>query len=204
MKKNIMIIGVAGVVLLGGALGVGAFSENTQGKESELISMKKAEEIAVNEVGGVVESIELEKDDGRLKYEIDLRDQKGNDDNDVDIDARTGEIIKVDRDDDDDRNLRTEDASTQNTNVSRDDNKSTDTSLQSNTKSANAQSIKQKMTKEEAIAITLKETPGKVIEVEYDDGEYEIEIRTDTHEVDYEIDARTGGILEKDMDDLDD
>jgi len=201
MKKKIMVIGVAGVVLLGGALGVGAFSETTQGKDSELISMKKAEEIAVNEVGGVVESIELEKDDGRLKYEIDLRDENGNDDIDVDIDAKTGEIIKVDRDDDD-RHRRTETTSSaQNNNVSQDDAKSTSNTV---VKSDTTQSTKQKLTKEEAIAIALKETPGKVIEVEYDDGEYDIEVRTETHEVDYEIDARTGKILEKDFDDLDD
>lgn len=60
------------------------------------------------------------------------------------------------------------------------------------------------ISREEAIAIATKMTPGRVVEVELDDDEYEIEIITSTHEVSYEIDARTGRILEKDVDDLDD
>jgi len=184
MKKNLLIIGVTGVVLLGGALGVGAFSEGTQ--ENNFISTKKAEEIAVTEVKGTVESVELEKDDGRVKYEVDITDQNGNDDIDVDIDASSGEIIKVDRDDDDDVTVRST------------------TSNQVNTQDKNTQALKQRITKDEAIAIATKETPGKVVEVDYDDGEYELEIRTDTHEIDYEINARTGNIVEKDIDDLDD
>ncbi|MBY0097015.1 PepSY domain-containing protein [Mesobacillus maritimus] len=184
MKKNILIIGVTGVVLLGGALGVGAFSEGTQ--ENNFISTKKAEEIAVTEVEGTVESVELEKDDGRVKYEVDLTDQNGNDDIDVDIDASSGEIIKVDRDNDDDVTA------------------SSTTSAKVNTQDKNTQAIKQRITKDEAIAIATKDTPGEVVEVDYDDGEYEIEIRTDTHEIDYEINARTGKIVEKDIDDLDD
>jgi uncharacterized membrane protein YkoI len=183
MKKNILIIGVTGVVLLGGALGVGAFSEGTQEKDNNFISTKKAEEIAVTEVEGTVESVELEKDDGRVKYELDITDQNGNDDIDVDIDAISGEIIKVDRDDDD---------------------VSSAISDKVNTQDKNTQATKKRITKDEAIAIATKETPGKVVEVDYDDGEYELEVRTDTHEIEYEINARTGKIVEKDIDDLDD
>jgi uncharacterized membrane protein YkoI len=180
MKKNVLIIGVTGVVLLGGALGVGAFSEGTQEKKTNLISMKKAEEIAGKEVEGTVESVELELDDGKAKYEVDIRDKNGNDDIDVDVDASSGEVLKVDRDDD----AASDDVNTQNT---------------------KAQATNPKVTKDEAIAIATKATPGKVVKVdEDDDGDYEIEIRTDTHEIEYEIDATTGKILEKDLDNLND
>jgi len=206
MKKNVLIIGVTGVVLLGGALGVGAFSDGTQEKASNLISTKKAEEIAVTEVEGTVESVELEKDDGKLKYEVDLHDQNGNDDIDVDIDASSGEVIKVDRDDDDgddDKKVQTETVSAQSTQNGKDDDAGNSVT-NVNEQGANAQATKLRITKDEAIAIATKETPGKVVEVDYDDGEYDIEIRTETHEIEYEIDARTGRIVEKEMDDLDD
>jgi uncharacterized membrane protein YkoI len=204
MKKNVLIIGVTGVVLLGGALGVGAFSDGTQVKNSNLISMKKAEEIAVAEVEGTVESVELEKDDGKLKYEVDLHGQNGNDDIDVDIDASSGEVIKVDRDDDDDdKKVKTETVSAQSIQNGQNDDDKSSTSKE-NTQDTKVQTTNQRISKDEAIAIATKETPGKVVEVDYDDGEYEIEIRTETHEIDYEIDASTGKIVEKDIDDLDD
>jgi uncharacterized membrane protein YkoI len=53
------------------------------------------------------------------------------------------------------------------------------------------------------IAIATKETPGKAVEIELDsnDGHYELEVQTDKYQVDYEIDANTGKILEKDIED---
>lgn len=203
MKKNLLIIGVTGAVLLGGAVGVGAFSETTQEKESHFISMKKAEEIALTEVEGTIESVELEKDDGKVKYEIDIRDQHGNDDIDVEIDATTGKVIKVERDDDD-KKVKTETVSAESIKNSHDDAVSSTLSDKVNTQGTNTQSTKQRITKEEAIAIATKETPGKVVEVDYDDGEYEIEIRTETYKIEFEIDASTGRIIQKDIDDLDD
>ncbi|WP_404329810.1 PepSY domain-containing protein [Mesobacillus maritimus] len=204
MKKNLLMIGVTGVVLLGGALGVGAFSETTQVKENHFISMKKAEEIALAEVEGTIESVELEKDDGKVKYEIDIRDQHGNDDIDVDIDATTGKVIKVDRDDDgDDKKVKTDTVATHSIKSSQDDD-AVSSATKGSTQDINAQAAKQRITKDEAIAIATKETPGKVVEVDYDDGEYEIEILTETKKIEYEIDARAGRIVQKDIDDLDD
>lgn len=202
MKKNLLIIGVTGAVLLGGAVGVGAFSETTQEKESHFISMKKAEEIALTEVEGTIESVELEKDDGKVKYEIDIRDQHGNDDIDVEIDANTGKVIKVERDDDD-KKVKTETVSGQSIKNSQDDDAVSSATIAS-TQDVNAQATKQRITKDEAIAIATKDIPGKVVDVDYDDGEYEIEIRTETYKIEFEIDASTGRIIQKDIDDLDD
>ncbi|TCN26855.1 PepSY domain-containing protein [Mesobacillus foraminis] len=181
MKRNILIAGVAGIVLLGGAVGAGAFDDRAENtapaakKTENTISMEKAEEIAVKEAGGTVEKVEYDKDDSRENYEVELRSEDGNDDTDVKIDAVTGEVISIDRDDDDDN----------------DDNKS------------NVQNTEIKLSKDDVIAIAVKETPGKVVEFEFDrdDLVYELEVKTDKSEVDYEIDANTGKILEKDTDD---
>ncbi|MBP2241774.1 putative membrane protein YkoI [Cytobacillus eiseniae] len=178
-KRNVLIAGVAGFILLGGAIGVGALTDSTQGSGNNLMTVKKAEEKALNEVKGIIESVELENDNGQLKYEVEVQDLNGHDDIDIDIDAKSGEVIKVDQGDD------------------KNESKDAPISIKKN-------DLTKKLTKNEAIAIATKETPGKVVDADYDDGEYEIEIHTATHEVEYEIDARTGQILEKDMEKFDD
>lgn len=60
------------------------------------------------------------------------------------------------------------------------------------------------ISKEEAIKIAINDSNGKIVEVEYDDGHYEIEVINSKYEIEYEIDAYTGRILEKDIDDNDD
>lgn len=50
-----------------------------------------------------------------------------------------------------------------------------------------------------------RDHPGEVLEVELDDGEYEIEIlRVDGRVVELTFDARTGRLLESEFDDQDD
>ncbi|MCM3670328.1 PepSY domain-containing protein [Mesobacillus maritimus] len=194
-KRNVVIAGVAGLVLLGGAFGVGAFTEPVKPQDENLLTIEKAEEKALNEIDGTIHQVELEEDDGQLKYEVEVRDQNGNDDHEIEIDAKSGNVMEVDREDDYESvpaDLINKNAQ-QETKVANAPNKKSDDNNQ-----------KTKLTKEEAVAIATKATPGKVVEVEYDDGEYEIEIHTGKHEVDYEIDARTGKILEKDMDQFDD
>lgn len=52
------------------------------------------------------------------------------------------------------------------------------------------------------IADALRRYPGRVTDIEYDDGRYEIEIRQrNGREVDLEYSARTGRLLEVDIDD---
>lgn len=71
--------------------------------------------------------------------------------------------------------------------------------------SSSTASQKGKITQEEAIAIALNESPGTVTKAELDDdNEYEIEIQDGNKEFDYEIDAATGEIRERDTDFFDD
>ncbi|KON89620.1 hypothetical protein AF332_24230 [Sporosarcina globispora] len=62
-----------------------------------IISEQKAIEIAEKEVNGTMKEIEKDEDDGRILYEIELKTTNG--EADVDIDAATGKVLKVEIDD---------------------------------------------------------------------------------------------------------
>jgi len=170
MKKKLVVLGIVGAVVLGGALGVGAFA-----KEAEVPS-KQAEEIAIQEVKGAhVEKIELERENGELVYEVELEDEYG-DDLEVVVNAATGKVVRVEDDLDDVDRVTSQQA---------------------------VSSVK--ISKEQAISIVTKDTPGKIVEIELDDdNHYEIEMIYDGKEVEMEISAIDGTILEKEIDDRDD
>lgn len=71
---------------------------NKQAKKR--LTTEQAANIAAKHVQGTVEEIELDKDDGRFIYEIELRTKRG--EVEVELDAYSGKILKVDYDDDDD------------------------------------------------------------------------------------------------------
>ncbi|MBG9543463.1 hypothetical protein ABE29_11885 [Cytobacillus firmus] len=62
-----------------------------------IISEQKAIEIAEKEVNGTIKEIEIDEDDGQILYEVELQTNKG--EADVDIDAETGKVVKVELDD---------------------------------------------------------------------------------------------------------
>ncbi|MYL59787.1 hypothetical protein GLW20_19950, partial [Virgibacillus halodenitrificans] len=73
--------------------------EKEKNKQSNgLIGMKKAEKIALDAFAGTIVSMELDEDDDRMIYEIEI--ENGEDEADVDIDAYTGEVLglSIDRD----------------------------------------------------------------------------------------------------------
>lgn len=73
-------------------------SDGTAGSTSEdYISQEEAVEIALAEVEGTLESVELDDDDGRAVYEVEINTGSG-DDAEFDIDAVTGEILEMDMD----------------------------------------------------------------------------------------------------------
>ncbi|MFD2680381.1 PepSY domain-containing protein [Bacillus seohaeanensis] len=179
-KFKLVIGGIAGVVLLGGAVGVGAISNSGDktGKavsaQQELISKEEAKNIASKETKGTVENIELDEEDGRMEYDVDLHNEK-DDDIDVEINAVNGKVLKVDYDRDD-----------------RDDDNDSEASADV------------KITKEQAIKIAQKEQKGTITEIELDDGHYEVEIHDGNKETEMKIDGNTGKVLEKDTETDDD
>jgi len=212
MKKKLVVLGIVGTVVLGGAVGVGAFA-----KEAEVPS-KKAEEIAMQEVKGAnVKEVELEHQNGELIYEVELEGTH-DDDVEVDINATTGKVVKVDDNRDDD-NVKVQNNVTSGTVVKADDDD--DVNVKNNVSSEKVVKVNAdrdddrvtsqkavssvKISKKQAISIATKDTPGKIVEIELDDdNHYEIEMIFDGKEVEMEISAVDGTILEKEIDDLDD
>ncbi|MFX0537969.1 PepSY domain-containing protein [Ornithinimicrobium sp. Y1847] len=61
------------------------------------ITIQEAIQIAIDEVGGVLDDVELEEDDGRYYWEVSVDStDRGMDDVEVKIDVTTGEIIEID------------------------------------------------------------------------------------------------------------
>ncbi|RDW15071.1 PepSY domain-containing protein [Oceanobacillus chungangensis] len=65
-----------------------------------VIGDKKARSIAANQFSGTIVELDLDEDDGRLIYEIEM--ENGDSDAEIEIDAYTGKILVVDIDHGDD------------------------------------------------------------------------------------------------------
>ena len=160
--NKIGMITLGAAIILGGSIGFGAinhgFAQENDSKKveskasNELIGIEKAKAVALEQVDGIVESIELEKDNGQTYYEVDI--DKGNKDFDIDVDAYTAKIINIDE--------------------SRDDDDDNDDDYEVHASATKGSLISEK----EAIAIAKKNIPGEVVEIELDedDGRYEYEI----------------------------
>ncbi|MEH7382930.1 PepSY domain-containing protein [Bacillus sp. JJ1533] len=195
MKKKLVVLGIVGAVVLGGAVGVGAIA-----KEAE-ISHAKAIEIATQEVkGSQVEEIELERENGELVYEVEL-EGKQDDDIEVKVNATTGKVVRVDDGHDDD-NVAKVAVNTATVKEVRNDDRNDDDDDQ---KLSQTTAAAVKISKEQAISIATKDTPGKIVKIELDDDlYYEIEMIHEGKEAEFEISAVDGKILKKEIDDRDD
>ncbi|MEK3855682.1 PepSY domain-containing protein [Cytobacillus sp. FSL H8-0458] len=183
MNKRFTVISLTGALLLGGAVAAGAADTNQNGsagskKEAvqDLITVEEAKKIALSEAEGRVESIELERANGKQYYEIDI--ENGKEDFDIKVHALDGEVISINKerndDDDDDQSG----------------------------KEVNGENI---ISEQKAIEIAEKEVNGtmKEIEKDEDDGQilYEVELKTSKGEADVDIDAETGKVLKVELDD---
>lgn len=112
MKKKWIIGSVVGALVLGlgGTYGVSAVTGNDNWKESEVkITQKEAEEAAGQEVDGLsIGKVEKDEEDGVFLYEIEGQSDKEKT-VEIDVDANTGEILKVERGNDDSDNQSVED-----------------------------------------------------------------------------------------------
>ncbi|GGA59233.1 peptidase [Kroppenstedtia guangzhouensis] len=68
-------------------------------KNKKRIDFKEAKQIALNKFRGKIEEIELDEDDGRLVYEVEIK--KGKQEAEFEIDANTGEILFMSIENDD-------------------------------------------------------------------------------------------------------
>lgn len=192
------------------------------------ISYEKAKEIALKAAGkGNISDIELDEENGKYYYEVEVLD--GTTEYDYVIDAKTGKITSEDEfeqffeNKDDDRDFDDDDDEViddRDDDRDIDDDDDDDDKVINNQSSQGSQSSENKadkpvkqeqkkemISKEKAIEIALKKAPGaKVteIELEKDDGRYiyEIDAEDGTYEYEFEIDAVSGVIIEYDKETL--
>jgi uncharacterized membrane protein YkoI len=70
------------------------FSGLSISAKPKYIGMKRAKQLALQQVKGTIKSSELEKEHGKMIYSFDIRNRKGGI-TEVNIDARTGKILVV-------------------------------------------------------------------------------------------------------------
>ncbi len=179
MKKWMMIPVLAGAVILSG-VGIVANAEQSKSVvQKGLLTMEEAKAIAVKSIGGNVTKIELDREVSGDVYEVEIQ-SKGIE-YDLDIDAKTGKVLRTEKDDMD--------------NDDQDDNVIPDGKY---------------ISEEAAIEIAMKQAKGTVTEIGLDNEDgvvvYEIKITDSTYEYEFEIDATSGKVLkfEQDREDDDD
>ena len=105
MNKKLLIGSITAALVLGGSFAVGAseipifdLKTNKLKYEKEFIPAEQAKTIALNEVNGTVEDVEIEKENGHYYYEVEV--DKDNIDYDIFVEAYTGKIayIRVEKD----------------------------------------------------------------------------------------------------------
>ena len=170
-----------------------ASQQGSTAASGDYISADRAKQIALNDAGvkesaAVFLRANLDWDDGRMKYEVEF--YSGNTEYDYDIDAVTGAILSSDRDLEDFQIW----------------NSGTSTNRPTNVSSGSSASSGNYITAERAQQIALAECPsGSTVykcQFDWDDGraQYEVEIRNGWTEYDFEIDAVTGTIFSRDID----
>lgn len=178
MKKKLLIGTLGAALVFGGALAVSATNNDDVSKtnktkvEKTFLSTDEVEKIALQKVNGVVEEIELERESGKVVYEVDI--EKDDIDYDLHIDAYSGEIYSIDRDDDD--------------NLSNGHQNSKNIISQ-----ADAIATAEKAVNGKVVEIEKDEDDGLI--------KYEVELKTDRGEADVEIEASSGKVLEVKLDD---
>lgn len=181
--KKLVIGSLAAALVISGGIGINALADDdninlSKTQSEKLIGIEKAKEVALKEVKGIIESVELERNNGKTFYEVDIDGEKSKE-YEVRIEAYNAKVLNVREDDD-----------------GQDDD---DNQVPSNAKL---------ITDAKAIEIAQAQIKGTLLKIELDtdDGryEYELELRTAKGEAEFTIDAITGEILEYELDDEDD
>ncbi|EIM05112.1 hypothetical protein A1A1_17890 [Planococcus antarcticus DSM 14505] len=214
MKKLIYIPVAVGILVFGGIVlansqtpatnpssATGVVTNGVQGASTakEMLSFEEVSTKALELANGRITDIELDKDDRRVHYEVDV-DFDGYE-YDFKFDAYTGEVLEQKREKDRDNNSE---QSSEATSVSSVD----PSSAVSNSNSKTTPSSEGLIGSEKAIEAALAVVDGTVegFELENDDGVsyYEIGIKDGRSEHDVEVNAKDGSILKVDSETDDD
>lgn len=180
--KKLVIGSLAAVLIISGGIGINALADDdnlnlSKTQSEKLIGFEKAKEVALNEAKGTIESIDLEKSNGKIFYEVDINGEKSKE-FEVRVDAYNAKVLNVKEDND-----------------TQDDDDDVQHNITANTKL---------ITEAEAIKIAHKQIEGTLVEIDLDsdDGRYvyELELRTAKGDTEFTIDASSGEILESELD----
>ena len=179
--KRLIIIGILVLNLI--------FAFGCSKNEKNYISQKEAMDIALKDASvtkedAVFVKTEADRDDGRKVYEIEFF-TNDNVEYDYEIDAKTGKIISYDAD--------------------AEGYVSGNEAPEVSSGKAETTQEEIEISEEDAVKIALEEVPGATqkdvrVKRDFDDGrkQYDVTVIYDKIEYDFEIDAKTGTILEKD------
>lgn len=194
-NKKAWMLGVGLVVALAGTSAVVAAEAATA-----YIGKEKAKQIALKEAPGKVTDIDLERKRSAVYYEVEIDRQDSGREVDVHVEAVTGQVLKVEDDDDNRRSA----ATSINENGKTTTSKTTDSKTTTQKNATTTPSI----TKEQASKLAQQAVKGEVVRVEtdWDDGhkEYEVTLRTASGYAQVELSASSGKVLDIDYDDDDD
>ncbi|MER7044136.1 PepSY domain-containing protein [Streptomyces jumonjinensis] len=185
MKRKIA-IAVAVAALVGGGAATAVAASGDDSAPTAKISAKDAASAALEQKPGSVESVDRD-DDGA--WEVEIVDAQGRD-HEVRVDAQSGKATLSQDDDADDRDDRDD----------RDDDRD------DRDDRAEKAVTEAKVNAEKASAAALELRPGTATEVEFDDGHWDVEVRSaDGREHDVRVDSETGkATLSQDDDQNDD
>ncbi|QGH35832.1 hypothetical protein GI584_18015 [Gracilibacillus salitolerans] len=207
MKNKLFFIILTIIIVIGSVVAIYNFTSNPA---SAYLSEEEAKEKVSDQFSGKIMELELDEENNRKVYEVEI---KGTDrDYELKIDAETGEILLLNEKTGTlrDNSVAKEEAADDQDNTDQEDKNETDNKDEQNeeTKQQSDNANNTLISAEEARSIATDQYPGTITDFEQDEDDgrylYEIEIRTNTHEVDLEIDAYTGSIISISKDDLDD
>ena len=224
MKRKVLIGTVVTALVLGGAFIVGASNNddsnplraasdhslnNTNKIDNEKITIEEAKTIALKEVNGGVESIELEQKLDKLLYKVKIA--KDNVEYDVYIEASTGKVSSVNQDDNndddkfDDHSADDKYDDNNDDDIVGDDDDSNMKQKDSSAVNAINTQINETISQDQAIKIAEEAVNGKMTEIkkDQDDGilQYEVELGTDRGKAEVDVDVTTGKVLKVEFDD---
>ncbi|MCJ8008177.1 PepSY domain-containing protein [Lederbergia wuyishanensis] len=96
---KIFLTSIVGLIIIGKAIGMGSISDSHFiSNKGSMMSMTEASKIAEKEVNGTVKNIVMDKDNGHLIYHIDVIDNENSSNIDIQVDAKTGSVLKIKED----------------------------------------------------------------------------------------------------------
>lgn len=201
MNKWMVFPALAGILAVGGVAAASG-SPAAEPIKEPVLSYEEVSGIAQQHAPGEVTEVELDREQGRVVYDIELQDPTIQ--TDLEVDAQTGDVLKIEKEAaevEPEKEIQQTASFDQSTEPPASTNHTPTVVSSSDVKPARSL-----LTKKEAIEIAKKHATGKVtdvdIEKEKEDGMmvYEIELEDEFYEYEILMDAHSGSIISFEQD----